>query len=56
MNDFHHYTKSSLLRGQAKHLKNNRGLPADITSMLVPTVLEKSHERENVPTIFTLAY
>lgn len=53
MNDFHHYTKSSLLRGQAKHLKNNQGLPSDITSMLVPTVLEKTHEGERAYDIYS---
>ncbi len=53
MNDFHHYTRSSLLRDQAKHLKNSRGLAPDITSMLVPTVLEKSHEGERAYDIYS---
>ncbi len=53
MNDFHHYTQSRLLRDQTKHLKNNRGLPQDITSMLVPTVLEKTHEGERAYDIYS---
>jgi len=53
MNDFHHYTKSSLLRDQAKHLQNNRGLAREITSMLIPTVLEKTHEGERSYDIYS---
>lgn len=53
MNDFHHYTRSSLLKNQSKHLKNNLGLPREVTSMLVPTVLEKSHEGERAYDIYS---
>ena len=53
MNDFHHYTKSSLLRGQAKHLQNNTGVAREITSMLIPTVLEKTHEGERSYDIYS---
>jgi ATP-dependent Clp protease protease subunit len=53
MNDFHHYTRSSLLRDQAKYLQNNRGLSSQITSMLVPTVLEKTHEGERAYDIYS---
>lgn len=53
MNDFHHYTKSSLLRDQAKYLQNNRGLTRELTSMLIPTVLEKTHEGERSYDIYS---
>jgi len=53
MNDFHHYTQSGLLRDQAKYLQNNRGLSREISSMLVPTVLEKTHEGERSYDIYS---
>ncbi len=53
MNDFHHYTKSSLLRDQAKYLQNKQGLAREITSMLIPTVLEKTHEGERSYDIYS---
>lgn len=34
-------------------MQNNRGLPSDVVSMLVPTVLEKTHEGERAYDIYS---
>ena len=53
MSNFFHFTRSSLLRDQAKHLKNNTGVAPQITDMLVPTVLEKSHDGERAYDLYS---
>ncbi len=53
MSNFFHFTKSSLLKAQAKDLKNNKGLAPDVVSMLVPTVLEKTHDGERAYDIYS---
>ena len=53
MSNFFHFTRSSLLKSQAKHLKNNTGISPEITGMLVPTVIEKSHEGERSYDIYS---
>jgi len=52
MNDFFHFTRSSLLKNQAKGLKNH-GLAPIVSDMLVPTVLEKTHEGERSYDIYS---
>lgn len=51
MNDFFHFTRSSLLRSQAKDLRNKGMEPA--AGLLVPTVLEKTHEGERSYDIYS---
>ncbi len=53
MNNFFHYSKSGLLKGQLKSLHNNRGLSREITDMMVPTVLEKTHDGERAYDIYS---
>lgn len=53
MSNFFHFTRSSLLKSQAKDLKNNRGLAPQITDMLVPTVLEKTHDGERAYDLYS---
>jgi ATP-dependent Clp protease protease subunit len=53
MNDFHQFAGSTLFNSQIKHLQNNRGLTSEIKSMLVPMVIEKSHEGERSFDIFS---
>lgn len=56
MNSFFQYTQSQLLASQLKHLRNNRGLTSSIqptSDMLVPTVIEKSHEGERAFDLFS---
>lgn len=53
MSNFFHFTRSSLLRDQAKHLKSNIGVTSEITNMLVPTVLEKSHDGERAYDLYS---
>lgn len=58
MNNFFHYTQSGQFKSQAKGLRNN-GLREDCFSgketldMLVPTVLEKTHEGERAYDIYS---
>ena len=52
MNDFSHFTRSSLLKSQAKDLRN-KGLSGPVADMLVPTVLEKTHEGERSYDIYS---
>jgi len=53
MNDFHQFSSSTLFNSQVKHLQNNRGLTSEIKSMLVPMVIEKTHEGERSFDIFS---
>lgn len=53
MSNFFHFTRSSLLRDQMKSLKNNQGIAKEVTDMLVPTVLEKTHEGERSYDIYS---
>ena len=53
MSNFFHFTQSSLLRDQMKSLKNNQGIAREVTDMLVPTVLEKTHEGERSYDIYS---
>jgi ATP-dependent Clp protease protease subunit len=53
MSNFFHFTRSSLLRSQVKGLSNNTGISPQITGMLVPTVIEKSHEGERAYDIYS---
>ncbi|MFA5793041.1 MAG: ATP-dependent Clp protease proteolytic subunit [Candidatus Gracilibacteria bacterium] len=51
MNDFIQYSKSSLIKGQLKSIKSAGKMPAK--DMLIPTVLEKTHEGERSYDIFS---
>jgi len=51
MNDFIQFSKSSLIKGALKSIKNAGKMPAK--DMLIPTVLEKSHEGERSYDIFS---
>lgn len=53
MNPFHQFVRSSLLRDQAKRLRNNATAHHDITNLLVPTVLEKTYEGERSYDIYS---
>ncbi len=53
MSNFFHFTRSSLLKSQVKGLSNNTGISKEITGMLVPTVIEKSHEGERAYDIYS---
>lgn len=53
MSNFFHFTRSGLLKDKAKHLKNNNGLHSSVVDMLVPTVLEKSHDGERAYDIYS---
>lgn len=52
MNDFFHFTRSSLLKSQAKGFQNH-GIAPIVSDMLVPTVLEKTHEGERSYDIYS---
>ncbi len=49
MNDFHHFAQSGLLKSQLKGLKNATG----VSSLLIPTVLEKTYEGERSYDIYS---
>ncbi len=56
MNPFFQYIKSGLFTGQVKHMQNNHGLVSQmgpLQNMLVPTVIEKTHEGERAFDIFS---
>lgn len=55
MNDFYQFSKSGLYKGQLKSMQNNHGITSGgpIQDMLVPTVIEKSHEGERAFDIFS---
>jgi len=53
MSNFFHFTRSSLLKSQLKSLQNNQGIAPEITGMLVPTVLEKTHDGERAYDIYS---
>ena len=53
MNDFFHFSRSSLLKSQAKDLRNKGIAKPVIDNMLVPTVLEKTHEGERSYDIYS---
>jgi ATP-dependent Clp protease, protease subunit len=53
MHDFFQFSRSGLLKGQLKSLHSNRGMTREITDMLVPTVLEKTHEGERAYDIYS---